>query len=171
MSEGIALLRGVSFSVEIRKRKGQEFSPLKGLLKQYTLVYVVADEKDVVKLRTNYRKDDVYVYPTRIDQAHAKQLFLSMMQRVNKLHDKPEFYNTITNTCTTNIVRHVNEISEIKVPLSYKVLMPGYSDKLAYDLGLLDTTLPFDKIRERYQINDKAERYAESEDFSLKIRE
>jgi hypothetical protein len=161
----------VSISVEIRKKKGQSFSPWKGLLKQYTLVYVVADEQDVVKLRTNYRKDDVYVYPTRIDQAHAKQLFLSMMQRVNKLHDDPEFYNTITNTCTTNIVRHVNEVSEVKVPFSYKVLMPGYSDKLAYDLGLLDTTLPYDKIRERYQINDKAMKYANDQNFSIKIRE
>ena len=161
----------VAISVEIRKKKGQSFSPWKGLLKQYALVYVVADEQDVVKLRTNYRKDDVYVYPTRIDQAHAKQLFLSMIQRVNKLHDEPEFYNTITNTCTTNIVRHVNEISEVKVPFSYKVLMPGYSDKLAYDLGLLDTALPYDKIRATYQINDKAMKYADDKDFSIKIRE
>lgn len=161
----------VSISVEIRKKKGQSFSPWKGLLKQYTLVYVVADEQDVIKLRTNYRKDDVYVYPTKIDQAHAQQLFLNMMERVNKLHDKPEFYNTLTNTCTTNIVRHVNEISETKVPFSYKVLLPGYSDKLAYDLGLLDITLPYEKIREVYKINDKAMKYADDEKFSVRIRE
>lgn len=161
----------VSISVEIRKKKGQSFSPWKGLLKQYTLVYVVADEKDVVKLRTNYRKDDVYVYPTRIDQKHAQELFLSMIQRVNELYNKPEFYNTLSNTCTTNIVRHVNEISEIKVPFNYRILLPGYSDKLAYDLGLLETDLPYEKIRERYQINSKAMEYSDSTDFSLKIRE
>lgn len=161
----------VAISVEIRKKKGQSFSPWKTFFKQYELMYVVADEKDVVKLRTNYRKDAVYVYPTKIDQPHAKQLFLSMIERVNELHEKPEFYNLITNTCTTNIVRHVNEISEVKVPLSYKVLLPGYSDKLAYDLGLLDTKLPYEKIRERYQINDKAMKYADSEEFSTKIRE
>lgn len=161
----------VAISVEIRKKKGQSFSPWLTFLKQYELMYVVADEQDVVKLRTNYRKDIVYMYPTRIDQAHARQLFLSMIQRVNELHDKPEFYNLFTNTCTTNIVRHVNEISEVKVPFSYRVLMPGYSDKLAYDLGLLDTTLPYDKIRERYKINDKAMKYADDKDFSLKIRE
>lgn len=161
----------VAISVEIRKKKGQSFSPWLTFLKQYELMYVVADEQDVVKLRTNYRKDNVYMYPTRIDQVHAKQLFLSMIQRVNELHDKPEFYNLITNTCTTNIVRHVNEISEIKVPFSYKVLMPGYSDKLAYDLGLLDTTLPYNKIREKYQINEKAMKYADDKNFSIKIRE
>ncbi len=161
----------VAISVEIRKKKGQTFSPWLTFLKQYELMYVVADEQDVVKLRTNYRKDIVYMYPTRIDQAHAQKLFLSMIQRVNELHDKPEFYNLLTNTCTTNIVSHVNEISETKVPFSYRVLMPGYSDKLAYDLGLLDTTLPYDKIRERYQINAKAMMYATSSDFSIKIRE
>lgn len=161
----------VSISVEIRKKKGQSFSPWLTFLKQYELMYVVADEQDVVKLRTNYRKDNVYMYPTKIDQVHAKQLFLSMIQRVNELHDKPEFYNLITNTCTTNIVRHVNEISEVKVPFSYRVLMPGYSDKLAYDLGLLDTTLPYDKIRTTFQINDKAMKYADDKDFSSKIRE
>jgi hypothetical protein len=161
----------VAISVEIRKKKGQTFSPWLTFLKQYELMYVVADEQDVVKLRTNYRKDNVYMYPTRIDQTHAKQLFLSMIKRVNELHDKPEFYNLLTNTCTTNIVRHVNEISEVKVPFSYRVLMPGYSDKLAYDLGLLDTTLPYDKIRERYKINDKAMKYVDDKDFSTKIRE
>lgn len=161
----------VAISVEIRKKKGQSFSPWLTFLKQYELMYVVADEQDVVKLRTNYRKDNVYMYPTRIDQVHAKQLFLSMIQRVNELHDKPEFYNLFTNTCTTNIVRHVNEISEVKVPFSYRVLMPGYSDKLAYDLGLLDTTLLYDKIRERYKINDKAMKYADDQNFSIKIRE
>jgi hypothetical protein len=161
----------VSISVEIRKKKGQSFSPWLTFFKQYELMYVVADEQDVVKLRTNYRKDTVYMYPTRIDPAHAKQLFLSMIQRVNELHDKPEFYNLITNTCTTNIVRHVNEISEVKVPFSYRVLMPGYSDKLAYDLGLLDTTLPYDKIRDRYRINNKAMEYADDKYFSIKIRE
>lgn len=161
----------VAISVEIRKKKGQSFSPWRTFLKQYELMYVVADEQDVVKLRTNYRKDTVYMYPTRIDQAHAQKLFLSMIQRVNELHNKPEFYNLLTNTCTTNIVSHVNEISEIKVPFSYRVLMPGYSDKLAYDLGLLDTALTYDQIRKAYQINDKAMKYASSSDFSIKIRE
>lgn len=161
----------VSISVEIRKKKGQSFSPWLTFLKQYELMYVVADEQDVIELRTNYRKDNVYMYPTKIDQVHAKQLFLSMIERVNQLHDKPEFYNLITNTCTTNIVRHVNEISEVKVPFSYKVLMPGYSDKLAYDLGLLDTTLPYNKIRTTFQINDKAMKYADDQNFSIKIRE
>jgi len=171
LSFGFADGSYVSISVEIRKKVGQSFNPWLTFLKQYELMYVVADERDVVKLRTNFRKDIVYMYPTRIDQAHAKKLFLSMINRVNELSQKPEFYNLFTNTCTTNIVRHVNEISEIRVPFNYRVLMPGYSDKLAYDLGLLDTDLPYEKIREKYKINEKAEKYANDPDFSKKIRE
>lgn len=160
----------ISISVEIRKKEGQTFSPWKTFFKQYEIMYVVSDERDVIKLRSNYRKDDVYVYPTKIDEAHARQLFLSMIKRVNSLYDEPEFYNLINNTCATNIVKHVNEISEIKVPFSYKVLLPGYSDKLAYDLELLDTILPYEEIRSKYQINKKAMEYATSSEFSIKIR-
>ena len=93
-----------------------------------------------------------------------------MLERANRLREQPEFYNTLTNTCTTNIVRHVNEIAPRKVPFSYKVLLPGYSDRLAYDLGLLDTDLPFEAARERYRINDRALRYADSTAFSRLIR-
>jgi hypothetical protein len=162
----------VSVSVEIRKEKGETFSALKGLLKQYEIMYVIADERDVIKLRTNYRKDQVFLYPVIADRPGMQQLFISMLERANKLAEKPEFYNTLINTCTTNIVRHVNEIvKERKVPLSHKVLFPGYSDQLAYDLGLIDTSVPFDQIRAKYKINDKAEMYANAEDFSIKIRQ
>ncbi|HRH26051.1 MAG TPA: DUF4105 domain-containing protein [Candidatus Paceibacterota bacterium] len=161
----------VSISVEIRKEQGESFSALKGLLKQYELMYVIADERDVIKLRTNYRKDEVFLYPVKADKPGMQQLFLSMIERANKLYREPEFYNTLTNTCTTNIVKHVNEIvTERKVPLSYKVLFPGYSDQLAYDLGLIDTALPFEEMRATYKINEKAETFADDPEFSVKIR-
>jgi hypothetical protein len=161
----------VSISVEIRKEQGESFSAIKGLFKQYELMYVIADERDVIKLRTNYRKDQVFLYPVKADKPGMQQLFLSMVERANKLYTEPEFYNTLTNTCTTNIVGHVNEIvTERRVPFSYKVLFPGYSDQLAYDLGLIDTTLPLTEIREKYKINEKAETASDS-DFSTKIRE
>lgn len=170
LSFGFADGRRVAISVEIRKKDGQQFSPFKSLFKQYELMYTVGDENDLVKLRSNHRKDDVYIYPLNIDSTHSKALFLSMITRVNELHERPEFYNLFTNTCTTNIVRHVNEISPKEIPWSYKVLLPGYSDRLAYDLGLIDTDLPYESIRGHFRINEKAERYANDPDFSNKIR-
>lgn len=160
----------VAISVEIRKEQGEEFSSLKGLFKQYEIMYVIGDERDLVKLRSNFRKDDVYVYPIKTSPEKIRQLFLSMIEQANQLRENPEFYNTLTNTCTTSIASHINEISPRRIPLSYKVLFPGYSDQLAYDLGLIDTDLPFEQIRAKYHINEKALQFADSPEFSTEIR-
>jgi hypothetical protein len=162
----------LAISIEIRKEQGEQFSAVKGVLRQYEMMYVIADEKDVVKLRSNYRKDNVYIYPVKTSLDKIQDMFLEMLKRANQLKAQPEFYNTLINSCTTNIVKHVNTLSPKTVPSwSYKVLFPGYSDQLAYDLGLIDTDLPFEKIRDYFRINDRAMKYADSPDFSVKIRQ
>ena len=163
--------RFVSISVEIRKEKGESFSAVKGLFRQYELMYVIADERDVVKLRSNYRKDQVYVYPIKADLDKKRALFLDMLARANQLAENPAFYNTLTNTCTTNIVSHVNKITSKRVPFDFDILFPANSDRYAYDIGLIDTDLTFEEARKRYLINDRAEKYADAPDFSVKIRE
>lgn len=161
----------VAISVEIRKEKGESFSPIKGLLRQYELVYVIADERDVIKLRSNYRKDDVFLYPVQTSKENMRQIFVSMLNRANKLATEPEFYNTLTSTCTTNLVTHVNEIVPGRIPFSFKVLMPAYSDELARDIGLIDSSLSITELRARYRINDRALIYADDPLFSQRIRE
>ncbi len=161
----------VSISAEIRKEKGEAFSVVKGLLRQYELVYIVADEQDVIKLRSNYRKDDVFLYPVKASKEKIRELFVSMLTRANKLAVDPEFYNTFTNNCTTNIVSHVNEISPKKVPFSFKVVMPAYSDELAQQIGLLDNSVSLEELRAKYKINERAEKYRDDKDFSKGIRE
>ena len=131
----------VSISVEIRKEKGESFSALKGLFRQYELMYVIADERDVIKLRSNHRKDLVYVYPIKADKEKVKELFLDMVRRADKLSEEPEFYNTLTSTCTTNIVKHVNKITPGRISFSHEILFPAASDRLAYEAGLIDTDL------------------------------
>jgi len=161
----------VSISVEIRKEKGEKYHPFKGLFNNYELMYVIANENDAIKLRSNHRKDIVYVYPANATKEKTQKLFLSMVNRANELRDNPEFYNTITNTCTTNIVAHINEITPKRVPfLSLRILLPENSDKLAYELGLIDTSLSFEETRKRYYINDRALKYADDPEFSVKIR-
>lgn len=161
----------VGISIEIRKEKGESFSPLKGLLRQYELMYVIGDERDLIALRANHRHDVVYLYPIRATPEAMRQMFLEMVSRADRLRTEPEFYNTLTNTCTTNLVRHVNRIAPKRVPLRASIFLPANSDKLAYEIGLIDTTLPFDRMRERSKINDLAAKYADAEDFSLRIRE
>jgi len=99
-----------------------------------------------------------------------RAMFQGMVTRANELAKKPEFYNTLTNTCTTNLVRHVNELVPGRIPLHPAVFLPGYSDRFAYKLGLIDTTLPFAEVREHFRINERAEKYADDPEFSHRIR-
>ena len=160
----------VAVSVEIRREKGEQYQFLSGILDQYELMYVLGSERDLVKLRTNYRGDDVYVYRARATPEQARKLFLDVMERVNKLAAESEFYNTFTNNCTTNIARHINDLAPGKIPRDFRVLLPGYSDKLAYDLGLLDTSLPFPEARRRANVSELARQHPDSADFSALIR-
>jgi hypothetical protein len=170
MSFGFAGGEYVAVSVEIRKERGESFSPLKGLLRQYELMYVVADERDAVRLRSNFRRDSVFLYRIHTTPEKARQLFVGMLKRANALAERPEFYNTLTSTCTTNIVRHVNAIAPRRVPRSYKVLLPAFADELAYDLGLLDPARPFEETRRRALINPRALAHGDDPRFSLAIR-
>lgn len=161
----------IAISVEIRKEVGEKFSPWKGLLRQYELMYVIGDERDLIKLRSNYRKDKVYLYPMAGSIEKKRALFLDMLDRAQKLQTDPEFYNTLFSTCTTNLVAHLNKVSPNRVPFSFKVLMPAYSDELAYNLGLIDTDLDFSKAKQKYLINERAEKYADDPNWSIRIRE
>lgn len=160
----------LAVSVEIRKEQGEAYNPLLAMFNKYELTYVLGDERDLIGLRTNFRLNDVYLYQTRATPEQVRKLFEGVLARVNKLKDEPEFYNTVTNNCTTNIVRHVNELAPGRVKYDYRVLLPGLSDRLAYDAGLLKTALPFDETRRAARITDLAYKAREADDFSVQIR-
>lgn len=160
----------VSVSAEIRTEKGEEYSPILGITNQFEITYVVADEKDLIRLRTRHRNAEVYIYPTIADKEKSKELFVNVMKRINQLAVKPEFYHTLLNNCTTSIVKHVNEVSPNRVPYNYSVLLPGLSAKYAYDLGLLDRTVPFGELKKRCNVTDLSEQFYDSDRYSQKIR-
>jgi hypothetical protein len=161
----------LSISIEIRKEVGESFDPIKGVLRQYELMYVIADEHDVINLRANYRNDKVFLYPGKVSTAKANELFENMLMRAQKLEEEPEFYNTLTNTCTTNIVDHINSVAEERIiSFDKRIIFPEDSDYYAYELGLIDSTLPKEALREKYQINSLAKEYKDSPFFSKKIR-
>lgn len=161
----------VAISVEVRRQKGAEFNPIKALIKQPELMYVVGDERDLVQLRTNHWLSDVYVYRAQASRAQMRTLLVGMLERANKLEREPEFYHLITNNCTTNIMRHINELSPNRVPYTYQVLMPAYSDRLAHRLNLIKIDENFERTKQRARINEAAYVYRDSPDFSVKIRE
>jgi hypothetical protein len=160
----------VAVSVELRKEVGESYHPVRGLFREYELFYVVGDERDLVRLRSNVRRDSVYLYRVQATPEQGRTLFRAMLERANQLRTAPEFYNTLTSSCTTNIVDHVNAIAPKRVPFSYKVLLPAFADELAYDLGLLDTTRTFGELKREALINARALAATDDSDFSARIR-
>jgi len=170
LSFGFANGDYVGVSVEVRLEQGESYSPTLGLFGQFELIYVVADERDLIRVRTEYRNVDVLVYRTKATPDQARKLLVDVMRRVNKLHDEPEYYDTLSNNCTTNIVRHINTLSPGSIPSDYRVLLPGFADNLAYELGLIDNSRPFDEIKRRARVNELAVRYKDDPHFSQRIR-
>ena len=170
LSFGFADGKYLGVSVEIRKEKGEAFSPLLGLFRQYELIYVLADERDLITLRAKYRNDPVFLYKMRATPEQIRAMLHSMLARANQLAVQPEFYNTLNNTCTSNIVDHIDVIAPGRIPYSYKTLLPAYSDDLSFDLGLIDTQLDREHYRAAHQINALVLQYADSPDFSNAIR-
>jgi hypothetical protein len=160
----------LAVSVETRKERNEKYNPLEGSFNQYELIYVVADEKDVIQFRSVYNGEHVYLYHTTATPDAARDLLVDVLNRVNKLSKEPEFYDTLTNNCTSNIVQHVNRIRPNRIRIDYRTLLPGYSDQLAYDDGLIEHNGSFAETKEKAYVNDLAQRYAGREDFSEMIR-
>lgn len=155
VSFGFADGRYLAISIEIRKETGESFSPWRGMLNQYELMYVIATETDLLDLRATHRKDDVFLYPINTTPDRMQSMFLSMMQRVYELEQEPEFYHTVNNNCTTNLVSHINEIVPERLPWSYTYVLPAYSDRFALKAGLIADTGDIDTLRKKYRINEK----------------
>jgi len=160
----------LSISIEARKLKGQEYSLVLGALRTYPLMYIAADERDAILVRTNVRKDDVYVYPVRTDK--GRELLVDMLDEMNQLAKSPEWYNTITDNCTSRIASHVNRVTPGRITsLAWQSFVTGYADVFALEHGLLDTNLSIDEARKKYYVTSKSQSIGDVPDYSRKIRQ
>jgi hypothetical protein len=169
-SFGLADGRHFVISVEARLGADETYTAVAGAGRRYPLMYVIGDERDLILLRTAIRDVEVFLYRGKATPEQSQKLLVDMLQRANKLYREPEFYDTLTNNCTTNLVRHINQIRPGRIPYELRVLFPGHSDRMAYELGLLEIEGPFEYARAYAKINDLAKLYADSPDFSKRIR-
>lgn len=163
----------LAISIEARKEKGESYSSIKGFFRQFELIYIVADERDLVRLRTNYRKnpvEEVYLYPIHWPKEDVKQVFLQYIHEINRLNKKPAFYNTLLENCTTMIWIH-NLVNQNHLKFSWKILASGYFPEYLYESGRLDQHLPFAELQQRAHINILANKADQAPDFSKRIRE
>jgi hypothetical protein len=163
----------VAMSIETRNVVGQGYSAIGGFFRQYTLAYIASDERDVIRLRTNYRKnEEVYLFRTTAKPPLARSIFLEYLKRANSLHADPEWYNALTNNCTTNIALSVAEVRDMRVRLDWRILLNGKMDAMMYRYGELVTGgLSLPELKEQAHINSAARSADDSCDFSELIRE
>ena len=159
----------LSISIETRPEVGEGFAPIASLFKQFELIYLVGDERDLVGVRTNYRHEAVYLYRLNTSPDDARRLLLVYLARINELADRPEYYHLLTNSCTINIVRYANAAGR-SGRLDIRHLLNGLFDSYLYYSGRIDTTLPFDELRRRSLVNGAAQAADGAPDFSQRIR-
>jgi len=163
----------LAVSIETRKEKGESYSTLAGFFRRYELHYVVADERDVIRVRTTYRQpqEDVYIYRTRTPQRNIRRSFLDYLQAMNDMCVHPRFYNTLTTNCTTTVLMHTRMNPE-SPPMSWKILLSGYLPDYLYELGRIDTAKPFADLEKLSRVNERAQA-ADKDDasFSQRLRQ
>jgi Domain of unknown function (DUF4105) len=161
----------LAFSIETRREKTETYSAVQGFFRQYELIYIMADERDVIRLRTNYRnpKEDLYLYHTRCTPTEAREVLLSYIESVNSLRQNPEWYNALTTNCVTSIVPHARA-GRPTAHYTWQTMLAGYAARQAYDNGNLDDSMPFEQLEARSHINPAAQAADNAPDFSQRIR-
>lgn len=170
ISFGFSDRQHVVFSVEIRKKRGQQYSAIGGFFKQFEMILTAADERDIIRVRTNVRGEDDYLYPLVMPQPAMRALFVSYVEAANRLVDHPAFYNTVTSNCTTIAYGMARRIDP-GLPHDARLLLTGYLPSYLYEIGALDNTVPLDVLRTRGRITDRARAAAPTDDFSRVLRQ
>ncbi len=159
----------LSISIETRPEVGEGYSPIASMFKQYELIYVVGDERDLVRLRTNFRDEEVFLYHLRVSPEAARRLFLVYLERINELADNAEWYHLLSNSCTINIVRYANVAGRIGT-LDIRHVLNGLIDRYFYNTGLVNTRLGFDELRRRSNITQISRGAGNGDDYWQRIR-
>jgi len=158
------------FSIETRKEKGESYSAVTGLFRQFELVYVAADERDVVRMRTNYRRgEEVYLFRLNGSPEQVRVFFLNYLRRMNTLRQRPEWYSALAHNCATSI--RMQRAASDRAPWDWRMLANGHGDELLYERGMIPTNLPLAELKQRSHVNTRARATDKEADFSRLIRQ
>jgi hypothetical protein len=159
----------LAISIETRKEVGEQYSAVRGFFRQFELYYVVADERDVIRLRTDFRGEQDYLYRLAASPERARKLLVSYLKEIDRLANQPEWYNAFSHNCTTTIRLHVLQTG-VSLPLDWRLLANGHVDEMLYDRHSINTSLPFPELRAASNITDEAKAAGDAPDFSARIR-
>jgi Domain of unknown function (DUF4105) len=170
LSFGFADGEYLAVSVETRLEQGEPQSGLRGLFKQYELIYILGDERDLLRLRTNYRREEVFLYPTTVDRENVRKLFTVIMERVNNIASEPEFYNTLSQSCLSSLVSDFKKVIAPKSFFDFRRIQNGYSDEMLYENGWIDPKFNFEETKKIFHINQYVQNDITSFGYSTRIR-
>lgn len=160
----------LSLSIEARKEEGEVYSGWKGLWRTFELMYIAGTERDFIGRRSHHSRVPVFLYPVNLPPEGVRALLRDILERMNQIHERAEFYNTLSSNCTNNLYRHAKRATGVKIPVTINTLFPGYSDKAAYKMGIIPNDLPFEENRATYRIDPDRVSLHDPE-FSSRIRE
>jgi hypothetical protein len=168
---GLADGRHFAVSIEARRERTESYSPLRGIFRNYEVCHIIGEERDLLGSRANLKKDPVYLFPLRATPEIARVLFTSILREAVRLADHPEFYNTLTNTCTRAIAIPANTLRATPINLlDPRIIFPGYSDVLLHRLSLLDSEFSLEETRRRALINERSAWHDDPREWSRQIR-
>ena len=157
-------------SVEVRKEKGEKYHPVKGLFKQYELIYVIGDERDLISLRTNHRAEETFLYPLKLDKSQSETFLLSLLKGAQKMGVTPAFYHSLDQNCTTTLVNHINDVPSFKVEVTLDLVMNGLSDYAVYKMDGVRNDLEFAVLKRCCYISKLARVLPLDKNYSVKLR-
>ena len=162
--------RHLCLSVETRRERGEAYDALKGFFRQYELIYVFADETDLVKLRTNHRGEQVYLYPLAVSLDGARRVLVEYLQAATDLRENPQWYNALTDNCTTTLIGHSRRTATPEARFDWRWILNGYLHEVMHERGTIDNSMPLEELRRRSLVNDRAKACADDTQFSRAIR-
>lgn len=163
--------RHLCLSVETRREQGETYDAVAGFFRQYELIYVFADEEDLVKLRTNHRGETVYLYPLQVPLDAARAVLEEYLKAATDLRERPQWYNALTDNCTTTLIGHSRRVALPEARFDWRWILNGHLHEVMHERGTIDSSVPLDELRERALINDRALAAESDADFSRLIRQ
>jgi len=158
-------------SAEMRREKGEPQGSIRGLFKQFEIIMVLGDERDLLRLRTDFRKEELYVFPTKTPKAEAKLLLLAFLKKANELRERPEFYNTLTSNCTLFLVPIFRSVRAPKKAFDMRLILNGSSSQMAYENGWIDSMgLSYEELKAKCHANQYVCKPGDAEGYSEAIR-
>jgi hypothetical protein len=169
MSFGFDDGRHLDFSIELRRAQKDEFSAIAGFFKTHELIYIGADERDLMTLR-KIRNEQIQLYRLRTPPERVRALLVEYIKQANELAIHPSFYNTLTTNCTTTIFNMVRAVTS-SIPFDWRIILTGHLPDYLYEHGAVDTRIPLEELRRRADVTRRVDGNLNETDFSLQIRE